>query len=89
MSGAAHALETGSASIDGMLFFVPAKVGTQEDGKVLRFEAPGLRRARGLTVGIVRRRQEPLYAGVSLAALGWLTTRGSSHRLLIQRSEPS
>ena len=43
----ALALETGSVLIDGMLFFVPAKVGTQEGGKVVLFAAFGLSPARG------------------------------------------
>ena len=71
----ALALETGSVLIDGMLFFVPAKVGTQEGGKVVLFAALGLSPARGLTVGVVRRIRELAYAGLGLMALGWLSTR--------------
>jgi hypothetical protein len=71
----ALALETGSALIDGILFFVPAKVGTQEGGKVLLFAILGLDPARGLTVGVIRRVRELAYAGLGLAVLGWLTTR--------------
>jgi hypothetical protein len=71
----ALALETGSVLIDGILFFVPAKVGTQEGGKVVLFAALGLSPARGLTVGVVRRIRELAYAGLGLAALGWLTAR--------------
>ena len=59
----ALALETGSVILDGMLFFVPAKVGTQEGGKVALFAALGLSPARGLTVGVVRRIRELAYAG--------------------------
>ncbi len=72
------ALEAGSALIDGILFFVPAKVGTQEGGKVVLFAALGLDPARGLTVGVVRRIRELIYAGLGLAALGWLTARPAS-----------
>lgn len=68
-------LETGSVLIDGMLFFVPAKVGTQEGGKVLLFAALGLNPARGLTVGIVRRIRELAYAGLGLVVLGWMSAR--------------
>jgi uncharacterized membrane protein YbhN (UPF0104 family) len=71
----ALALETGSVLIDGILFFVPAKVGTQEGGKVVLFAALGLNPARGLTVGVVRRIRELAYAGLGLVALGWLTAR--------------
>jgi glycosyltransferase 2 family protein len=69
----ALALETGSVLIDGILFVVPAKVGTQEGGKVVLFAALGLSPARGLTVGVVRRIRELTYAGLGLAALGWLS----------------
>ncbi|MBI3454299.1 MAG: flippase-like domain-containing protein [Candidatus Rokubacteria bacterium] len=68
-------LEAGSVFIDGILFFVPAKVGTQEGGKVVLFAALGLNPARGLTVGVVRRIRELSYAGLGLAALGVLTAR--------------
>src|SRR5262249_32496523 len=71
----ALALEIGSVFIDGTLFFIPAKVGTQEGGKVLLFAMLGLDPARGLTVGVVRRIRELTYAGLGLAVLGWLTTR--------------
>ena len=73
-------METGSVLIDGILFFVPAKVGTQEGGKVFLFSALGLDPARGLTVGVVRRIRELVYAGLGLAALAWLTARaGTPH----------
>lgn len=71
----ALALETGSVLVDGMLFFVPAKVGTQEGSKVVLFAALGLSPARGLTVGVVRRIRELTYAGLGLIALGWLSAR--------------
>ena len=69
-----------SVLIDGILFFVPAKVGTQEGGKVVLFAALGLNPARGLTVGVVRRIRELVYAGLGLVALGWVSTR-ARHRL--------
>jgi hypothetical protein len=80
----AVALETGSVLIDGMLFFVPAKIGTQEGGKVVLFAALGLSPTRGLTVGVVRRIRELTYAGLGLLALGWLSARAgqSAHRRL-------
>jgi hypothetical protein len=79
----AVAIETGSVLIDGILFFVPAKVGTQEGGKVLLFAALGLNPARGLTVGIVRRIRELTYAGLGLVALGWLSARPAVRPLRI------
>ena len=71
----ALSLETGSVLIDGILFFVPAKVGTQEGGKVMLFAALGLNPARGLTVGVVRRIRELVYAGLGLVVLGWMSAR--------------
>jgi hypothetical protein len=88
----ALALETGSVLIDGLLFFVPGKVGTQEGGKVLLFAVLGLDPARGLTVGVVRRIRELTYAGLGLAALGAMAVRPTPrvrHSPLVQRSEPS
>ena len=76
----ALAVETGSVLIDGILFFVPAKVGTQEGGKVFLFATLGLDPARGLTVGVVRRIRELAYAGLGLAVLACLTARaGTPH----------
>jgi hypothetical protein len=78
----ALAVGTGAVLIDGMLFFVPAKVGTQEGSKVIVFAALGLNPARGLTVGIVRRIRELTYAGLGLIALGCLCARrppGAAH----------
>ena len=84
----ALALETGSVLIDGILFFVPGKVGTQEGGKVLLFAALGLSPARGLTVGVVRRIRELAYAGLGLAALSVLAARPALPETFY-RSEPS
>ena len=87
----ALALEVGSVIIDGILFFVPAKIGTQEGGKVLLFAMLGLSPARGLTVGVVRRIRELTYAGLGLLALGILTAHGAAglRPTLAHRSEPS
>jgi uncharacterized membrane protein YbhN (UPF0104 family) len=84
----ALAVETGSVLIDGILFFVPAKIGTQEGGKVVLFAALGLNPARGLTVGIVRRIRELTYAGLGLAALGWLTVRPRPHTAHVSPDRP-
>ena len=70
---------------------VPAKVGTQEGGKVLLFALLGMDPARGLTVGVVRRIRELAYAGLGLAALGLLTARPAPPLAAagLVRSEPS
>ncbi len=62
-------IETLTVAIDGLLFFVPAKAGTQEGGKVLIFSLLGLDPAKGLALGIVRRLRELTWAGVGLAIL--------------------
>jgi hypothetical protein len=86
----AVALETGAVLIDGILFFVPAKVGTQEGGKVVLFAALGLDPARGLTVGIVRRIRELVYAGLGLLALACLSARaGATGASRLSVREPS
>ncbi|HVO25954.1 MAG TPA: lysylphosphatidylglycerol synthase domain-containing protein [Candidatus Margulisiibacteriota bacterium] len=62
-------IEVLSVAIDGMLFFVPAKAGTQEGGKVLIFTILGLDPAKGLALGIVRRIRELTWAAIGLLIL--------------------
>lgn len=62
-------VEVLSVAIDGMLFFVPAKVGTQEGSKVLIFTLLGLDPAKGLALGIVRRIRELTWASIGLLIL--------------------
>jgi len=68
------AIEVLSIAIDGMLFFVPAKAGTQEAGKVFIFTLLGLDPAKGLALGILRRIRELTWAGVGMA-LWWQRAR--------------
>jgi uncharacterized protein (TIRG00374 family) len=62
-------VETLSIFIDLVLFFIPAKLGTQEGGKVLIFLSLGLPAAAGLSFGLVRRVRELFWAGGGLACL--------------------
>ncbi len=62
-------VEVLSVAIDGMLFFIPAKVGTQEGGKVLIFTVLGLDAGKGLAVGILRRIRELSWATVGMLIL--------------------
>jgi len=62
-------IEVLSVAIDGMLFFVPLKAGTQEGGKVLIFTILGLDPAQGLALGIVRRIRELAWASIGLLIL--------------------
>ena len=62
-------IEVLSVALDGMLFFVPAKVGTQEGGKVLIFTLLGLDPGKGLALGILRRIRELTWALIGMLIL--------------------
>ena len=62
-------IEVLSVAIDALTFFIPAKAGTQEGGKVLIFDLLGLDPAKGLTLGIVRRLRELSWSMVGLVVL--------------------
>jgi hypothetical protein len=62
-------IEVLSIAIDAILFFVPAKAGTQEGGKVLIFSILGLDPAKGLSLGIARRIRELTWSLLGLAIL--------------------
>ncbi len=66
----AYSIEVLSVAIEGVLFFVPAKMGTQEGGKVLIFLTMGLDPAKGLALGFIRRLRELAWAIVGLGVLG-------------------
>lgn len=68
------AIEVLAIAFDAALFFVPAKAGTQEAGKVLVFTLLGLDPAQGLAVGILRRVRELAWAGFGMALL-WRRNR--------------
>ena len=51
---------------DGLLFVVPAKIGTQEGGKVAVFAALGLPLLLGLAFGIARHVRELAWAGLGI-----------------------
>jgi putative membrane protein len=59
-------IEVLSVAIDAAFFFVPAKAGTQEGGKVLIFTVLGLDPAKGLALGILRRIRELTWASLGL-----------------------
>jgi putative membrane protein len=62
-------IEVLSVALDALLFFVPAKAGTQEGGKVLIFGLLGLDPAKGLALGIIRRMRELSWSMVGLIVL--------------------
>ena len=65
----AMTIEVLSVAIDALFFFVPAKAGTQEGGKVLIFQMLGLDPVKGLALGIVRRLRELSWSMVGLVVL--------------------
>ena len=48
--------------MDAIVFFVPAKAGAQEGGKILAFTLVGLPAATGLAFGLLRRARELVWA---------------------------
>lgn len=60
-------IELLSNLVDGLLFMVPAKAGTQEAGKTLIFSVLGLPPRAGLAFGLVRHARELAWAGLGLA----------------------
>lgn len=63
-------IEVLSVAIEGVLFFVPAKIGTQEGGKHLIFLALGLDTVKGVALGFIRRLRGIVWAAAGLVVLG-------------------
>jgi len=74
----AFAIEVLSITIDGLLFVVPAKIGTQEGGKVVAFAALGLPTSLGFAFGVVRHVRELVWAAVGILLYGVAVRRGLS-----------
>lgn len=68
-------IEILSVAFDGMFFFVPAKLGTQEAGKVLIFQTLGLDPSKGLSFGILRHIRELSWSLIGLGMLWWQQRR--------------
>jgi glycosyltransferase 2 family protein len=81
----AFAIEVLSITIDGLLFVVPAKIGTQEGGKVVAFAALGLPGSLGFAFGVVRHVRELIWAAAGILLYCMAIRRGvpSSPRELI------
>jgi hypothetical protein len=73
--GTAFAIESLSVLIETAFFFVPAKMGTQEGGKVAIFAALGLGAAKGFSMGFVRRLRELAWAFAGLVSFAALERR--------------
>jgi hypothetical protein len=59
-------IEVLSALINSLFFFMPAKMGTQEGGKMLIFGLLGLPPEKGLVLGLIRRARELSWDSVGL-----------------------
>ncbi|HQR44952.1 MAG TPA: lysylphosphatidylglycerol synthase domain-containing protein [Thermoanaerobaculia bacterium] len=70
-------IEVLSVAIDGLFFIVPAKIGTQELGKVAVFSLLGLPARFGFAFGIVRHVRELFWAAAGLAIYGARRRRAS------------
>jgi len=87
-AGTAFTIEVLSITVDGILFMVPAKIGTQEGGKVAVFATLGLSPSLGFAFGVVRHVRELIWAALGVflycAAIGrgnlsfWHRARGSA-----------
>lgn len=60
----ALAIEVFSSIFEGVLFMVPAKMGTQEAGKTAIFTGLGLPAAQGLALGLIRHVRELTWAAI-------------------------
>ncbi|MFH2203926.1 MAG: lysylphosphatidylglycerol synthase domain-containing protein [Elusimicrobiota bacterium] len=83
-SETAMLIEVLSSLIDGMLFMVPAKVGTQEAGKTAIFVLLGLPAQSGLAFGIVRHIRELSWASLGLLLYSTLLKKSAGSK---KRSE--
>jgi glycosyltransferase 2 family protein len=83
--GTAFSIEALSILVETAFFFVPAKAGTQEGGKVAIFAALGLAVSDGFALGVVRRLRELTWAMAGLVVFAELERRRSFER----RADPA
>jgi hypothetical protein len=76
---AALTIETFSLFINNLIFFVPARIGVGEGGRVLLFSALGYSAQAGLSYGIIRRVRESVWIGLGLLVL-LIFKRGQTER---------
>ncbi len=75
-------IEVLSVAIDGALFLIPAKIGTQELGKTAIFSLLGMPLSAGLAFGIIRHVREIVWA---LAGFGIYSTAHPRHSASVVR----
>jgi uncharacterized protein (TIRG00374 family) len=71
-------VEVLSVLVDGLLFFVPGKMGTSEGSKMLMFKMFGLPPEKGLALGLIRRAREMLWDALGLAMYAVERTRAKT-----------
>jgi glycosyltransferase 2 family protein len=76
-------IETLSITVDGILFMIPAKIGTQEGGKVAVFAVLGLPPSLGFAFGVVRHVRELAWAALGLVLCGGLVGRRATYRPIV------
>ena len=76
---AALTIETFSLFINNVIFFVPARIGVGEGGRVLLFMTLGYSAQAGMSYGIIRRVRESAWIGLGLLILV-LFKRGQAER---------
>jgi hypothetical protein len=64
-------VEVLSNAVEGMLFFVPAKLGTQEAGKTAIFHLLGYPAAQGLAFGLIRHVREFIWSSAGFAIFAY------------------
>ena len=62
----ALAIEALSSTLDGVMFMVPAKIGTQEAGKTAIFTGLGYPASQGFALGLIRHIRELIWASAGL-----------------------
>jgi hypothetical protein len=84
--GTCLAIEAFALVIDSALFFVPARLGVQEGGRVLIFTALGLSAATGLAVALIVRLNQVAVATLGLTAFGYLSLTSTSVERSLSRT---
>lgn len=72
---AIFAIEALSAAWDGVFFFIPAKAGSEEGGRIAVLALFGFGAAQGLAIGMVRRVRELVFAAVGLVLYAALSNK--------------
>jgi len=83
----AFAIEILATAIEGLFFFVPAKMGTEEGGRVVIFLSMGLTPAVGFALGFLRRLRELAWAAAGFVILAGY--RWGDHAPVLPRSRAS